>query len=314
MTDPPLLSVVVATRNRADLLARALDSVLSQTVPRLEVLVVDDASEDETGEVARGLHSHDSRIRYFCLSVSAGAPVARNLGLALSRSEWVTFSDDDCFWPERRLEEMLDYMRSSGPDVAMLYGPATSDDLGGGVRRLNPKPHPSKHRGPWSAGTPAAFVRRDVAVKVGGFDSRLPRLQDLDLWIRLLANHGFRYVPVEQFRTVRHSSGISNQDDRLNRAGAILLHKYRDGSIPVTDRIALHRMLGHLLMIKGQTTLGRKHLLAAWRLAPFNPMLALGTSVALAGERAYRFGHGIRERFLSESTAGRIHGESTGNG
>jgi glycosyltransferase involved in cell wall biosynthesis len=305
MTDRPLLSVVIATRNRADLLARALDSVLSQTVPQLEVLVVDDASEDETGAVARELHSHDPRIRYLRLPVPAGAPVARNLGLTLSRSEWVTFSDDDCFWPERRLEEMLDFMLSSGPDVAMLYGPATSDDIGMGVTRLNPQPHPSKYLGPWPVGTPAAFVRRDVAVKVGGFDPLMPRLQDFDLWIRLLANHGFRYVPVEQFRTVRHADGISNQDDRLNRAGAILLHKYRDGSIPAVDRIALHRMLGHLLMINGQATLGRKHLLAAWRLSPFSPLLAFGASAALAGERAYRFGHGIRERFLSDPNTGR---------
>jgi hypothetical protein len=59
----------------------------------------------------------------------------------------------------------------------------------------------------------------EVARGLHSHDPRMPRLQDFDLWIRLLKHHGFRYVPVEQFSTVRHSDGISKQDDRLNRAG-----------------------------------------------------------------------------------------------
>ncbi|BFO14368.1 hypothetical protein SHKM778_07560 [Streptomyces sp. KM77-8] len=91
--EPPYASVVVATRERAGQLARALDSLLAQDHPRFEVVVVDNAPvSGDTRELVR--RTYGERVRYLCEPVP-GLAVAHNTGLAHTRGEVVAFTDDD---------------------------------------------------------------------------------------------------------------------------------------------------------------------------------------------------------------------------
>ena len=89
MTQPratsPRVSVVIPTRNRAHLLRRAIESALGQTFADLELIVVDDASEDQTETVVREID--DPRVRYIRCEVQRGAPAARNTGIRAARGQ-----------------------------------------------------------------------------------------------------------------------------------------------------------------------------------------------------------------------------------
>lgn len=95
----PRFSVIIPAYNSAATLARTIDSVLAQTWPALEIIVVDDASTDATGEVAK---SYGEAIRYLCREQNAGVSAARNYGAEQAKGDWLTFLDaDDWYFPDR---------------------------------------------------------------------------------------------------------------------------------------------------------------------------------------------------------------------
>ncbi|RLF83553.1 glycosyl transferase, partial [Thermococci archaeon] len=98
----PTVSVIIPTYNRANLLKRAIASVLNQTFTDFELIVVDDASPDNTPEVVRSIN--DGRIRYVRLKKNSGGPVARNTGIRKARGRFIALLDDDDEWLPNRLE------------------------------------------------------------------------------------------------------------------------------------------------------------------------------------------------------------------
>src|SRR5699024_1023455 len=115
---PPLVSVVYATKDRAELLGESLRSVLTQSVQDFEVIVVDDGPEDDS--TLRMVESfHDPRLRYF-RQEPKGISAARNLALDNTRGHFTAVMDDDDLMPPRRLERQLEaitpeFVGSGGP-------------------------------------------------------------------------------------------------------------------------------------------------------------------------------------------------------
>lgn len=112
----PLISVVIATRNRAGMLRESIHSVLCQTYPQLEVVVVDDGSEDDTHEVVTSIG--DPRVRYVH-QAPGGISSARNRGTAHARGEWIAVHDDDDLMLPSRLAEQMAHADDS---VDFVYG------------------------------------------------------------------------------------------------------------------------------------------------------------------------------------------------
>ena len=107
MTDRPLVSVLIPAYNVADVVTTAVGSALRQTLGDLEVIVVDDASDDGTVSAAEAVAERDSRVRVIRAERNGGPGVARSIGLAASRGMWVAVLDaDDVFRPER-LEHLV---------------------------------------------------------------------------------------------------------------------------------------------------------------------------------------------------------------
>jgi glycosyltransferase involved in cell wall biosynthesis len=100
------VSVIITTFNRAELLVRAIDSVVGQTYPILEIIVVDDASSDDTqAEVNR---IGDDRLAYFLLPKNMGPNFANNFGLANASGDWVAFLDSDDIWKSDKIERQME--------------------------------------------------------------------------------------------------------------------------------------------------------------------------------------------------------------
>jgi glycosyltransferase involved in cell wall biosynthesis len=191
MTVAPEVTVVIPTRNRWELLSRkALRSALGQEAVEHEVVVVDDASTDETA--ARLAAFDDPRVRFVRLNERAGVAHARNAGIAAARGSWVAFLDDDDLWSPRKLRAQLD--AAAAADADFVYAGVVSIDGDGAPCYVFPLPRPAElprrilGSSVLPAGCSNVVARTELVRAVGGFDEQLFQLADWDLWIRLSWN------------------------------------------------------------------------------------------------------------------------------
>jgi GalNAc5-diNAcBac-PP-undecaprenol beta-1,3-glucosyltransferase len=185
-----LVSVVIPTYNREALLRRAILSVQKQTHKNLEIIVVDDASEDRTADVINELD--DNRIRYIKHNTCRGGSAARNTGIDFSLGEYITFLDDDDEWMENKVECQL-------KDVCEYDGVLCSAFIAGqrrSVRSYNKTivdVNDLKKGFVFSGGTNILFAKTEVLRRVK-FDENLNSGQDWDLMIRIASDFSIRYV------------------------------------------------------------------------------------------------------------------------
>jgi glycosyltransferase involved in cell wall biosynthesis len=115
---PPIISIVVPTRNRPRLVCRAVASALAQTVPDVEVIVVVDGPDDVTRDALAGLG--DDRVRVVVQEIRAGGSVARNRGVLEARASWVALLDDDDEWRPDKLRLQLARAESALPGLPIV--------------------------------------------------------------------------------------------------------------------------------------------------------------------------------------------------
>ncbi|HML30859.1 MAG TPA: glycosyltransferase, partial [Hyphomicrobium sp.] len=113
----PVVSVLIANHNRAEFLGRAIRSALQQTIRELEIIVVDDASTDDSVRVARDYAARDNRIQLIELRANAGPAGARNAGLEVAKGEWVAILDSDDFMHPERLQRLVQEAQSSAAEI-----------------------------------------------------------------------------------------------------------------------------------------------------------------------------------------------------
>ncbi len=114
----PKVSVIIPTYNRAKDVQNAINSVLSQTLTDLEVIVVDDGSSDDTGKVLQEVYG--DRIHYSFQS-NQGISGALNTGLEKARGEWVAFLDSDDYWADEKLEWQFKALERFGSQCGACY-------------------------------------------------------------------------------------------------------------------------------------------------------------------------------------------------
>ncbi|MBS0250019.1 MAG: glycosyltransferase [Proteobacteria bacterium] len=113
----PVVSVLIANHNRADFLGRAIRSALQQTLRDLEIIIVDDASTDDSVRIARSYAARDDRIRVLELTKNAGPAGARNAGLDAAKGTWVAILDSDDFMHPERLQGLVNEAQASGAEI-----------------------------------------------------------------------------------------------------------------------------------------------------------------------------------------------------
>lgn len=206
----PQVSVVIPTRNRWGMLEHAISSALGQEDVRVEVVVVDDGSTDETPDALSGLV--DARLRVLRYETSQGVAQARNRGIAEATGEWVAFLDDDDIWSPRKLRAQID--AAEGAQAGFAYTGAVLLDTEWRAIELEPAPDPEDlatkllTHNAIPAGASNVLVHAALLDRVGGFDERLFQLADWDLWIRLVATAGAAAVPELLVGYLKHSQNM----------------------------------------------------------------------------------------------------------
>ncbi|HEX5702604.1 MAG TPA: glycosyltransferase family 2 protein [Pyrinomonadaceae bacterium] len=188
----PSVSVVIATHNRRAFLAEAVASVRAQTFERWELLVVDDASEDDTWEWLTREREHDERLRIFRLAENSQRAVAANHALAEARGEFIMFLDDDDLLRPEALAQLAEALRQDESAVAAAGARFKFKESGQGVR-IN---HPSKpvkkiiwpellHGSVWSAVSGQTLYHTEKVRQVGGYPPGVIVVDDRTLWLRI---------------------------------------------------------------------------------------------------------------------------------
>lgn len=113
-----MVSVIIPTYNRKYIIQRAIESVMRQTHSDWEILIIDDAGTDGTGQWIRKNYGHNSNIRYIRCRQNGGPSRARNIGMKRARGNYIAFLDSDDEWLETHLEECIDAMRKTGYQIA----------------------------------------------------------------------------------------------------------------------------------------------------------------------------------------------------
>ena len=199
MTEP-LISVIVATHNRRDLLPRALDSILNQSLQDFEIIIVDDCSTDGTDKVIKKYCDKYQNIRTFRMDKPSGHEAKpKNFGMLQAKGAYIAMLDDDDWYKKDCLKILYKYQKHTNADV--VYGDYVVIKKGG-----------KKEIG-WSidfdpvllgkfnyiAGT-VALVKKEALLAVGGFNENVPKFKDWNLWLRInKAGFKFLHVPIPVF-------------------------------------------------------------------------------------------------------------------
>lgn len=232
---PPQFSVVIPTFNRAELLARTLESVFAQEFDDYEVIVVDDGSTDATAQV---LAAHGSRI-ISLNQPNLGPSAARNLGIARARGRYVCTVDSDDLWFPWTLATFAQVITAAGAP-AMISGHLLqfrAESELGEVRRTEPSFErysdyfASSRRGYFVGSCMAVYARRALA-SVGAFDPQLRNMEDHDLSMRLGTAPGFVKITSPITLGYRHHAGSIQTVGRATAALQTCLARERNNVYP----------------------------------------------------------------------------------
>lgn len=229
----PLVSVIIPAYNAAGLIERTLSSVLNQTYSRLEVLVVDDGSTDQTAAVVEAMTRRDPRIILLRQS-NSGVAAARNLGIEQAKGEFIAPLDADDLWYPTQLQRQIDCFLSNPASVGVVYSwsiDIDADDCPTGgfhAATIEGDVHTTLLCHNFLGNASCTMIRRSSLLSVGGYNSEL-RLQqaqgceDWDLYLRLAACCEFLAVPefLVGYRKIEQS--MSRDYRTMARSQALML-------------------------------------------------------------------------------------------
>lgn len=224
----PKISVIIPTYNRGDLIKRTINSVLEQTYTNFELLIVDDASTDNTAELIKSID--DTRIRYLRLDENTKGTRPRNLGIEESTGEFIAFLDSDDEWLSDKLEKQVEFMLNSNinNNNVLCFTGIIIKNGDSQYKRFNRELTNNEDIMDYIlvkdniVQTSTYIVSSKIAKSVQ-FDSQLKKHQDWDFCLRLRNNNvNFLYFP--QCLTVwyvdesnnRLSYSYQNEDISLN--------------------------------------------------------------------------------------------------
>tara|TARA_Y100001970_G_scaffold261464_1_gene344634 strand:- start:897 stop:1814 length:918 start_codon:yes stop_codon:yes gene_type:complete len=276
-----LVSIIIPTYNRVKLLRNAIDSVLKQTYQKFEIIIVDDASTDETQKFI--LSINDKRIRYFKNKINLYAAESRNIGISQSKGDLIAFLDDDDEWFPYKLEKQVHLF--SNKKIGLVYS---------SINLFFEKYNFSYNTTPRLSGyiykemlikncigaTPSVVVRRKAIFDLNNnknkfFDSDFPAREEYDLWIRLCKKWDVEYVKFPLLKQFQRNSinRISGNVNNYIKAIELLNIKYESEVMQILSKEEKKKrffqqkfFLGSQAIKINNTKLARKYFFDAFKI------------------------------------------------
>ncbi len=285
----PLVSVIIPNYNYARYLPQAIDSVLAQTYPRVEIVVVDDGSRDDSAAVLERYGSQINAIR----QQNQGVAAARNRGAQASSGEYLAFLDADDYWLPAKLERQMARFQQE-PELGMVYCSVEEFNEQGTVRFLRDgaegwvaKDLLLGQRMAFFGGGSGFVTPRAVFDEVGGFDERLSTSADWELIYRLAARRKTGFVPDVLLKYRIHSSNMHANVGVMEREMMLSYGKAFAQATPEVQQLRrrcygrLHMILAGSYFRAGQSAAFLRHALKSLWLTPSNATRLLAYPVRL---------------------------------
>ena len=222
----PQISIIITTYNRGNFICEAIHSALSQSFSDWEMIIIDDASEDDTEEIVKKYLEKDSRIKYIKNDKNIGKAKTYNKALSIAISQYIAPLDSDDIWLDRdKLKKQVDFL-DANPDYALL---------GGGIMHIDAHSKPIKkvlfpvydsvirniilQFNPFAQST--LLYRKNVALECGGYSTEYKISDDYELWLKIGLKHKFTNIP-QVLSGYRIHGGNITHTKRLTAAREIL--------------------------------------------------------------------------------------------
>lgn len=224
----PKVSVIIPTYNCASFINEAIESIINQSYQDLEVIVIDDGSNDDTDKV---LKPYMNRIKYI-YQENKGVAIARNVGIRAAKGEYIAFLDSDDIWYPEKLKiqtEILDSHQNVGlvySDVNIFGGKVKTSVLKDKNKAiLSGKIFDSLLLGKFYICCSSVIFRKSYIEKVGLFDESLKTCEDLDMWLRITRECDAIFIdnPLVQYRS--HSANITKNMQQMYADKYYVLNK-----------------------------------------------------------------------------------------
>lgn len=314
----PLVSIVVPVYNRAEVLFRSIGSLISQSYRYIEIIVVDDCSEDSPQVTIDQIG--DPRVKLVRREVNGGAGAARNTGVEASKGDYISFHDSDDICLFDKIERQVACLRAAPPDFigvfssVLFYADVTRETYSHMRTYVRPFTNEQPLFGDLSAATlernpfnlPTLMIRREAFFSAKGFDPILKNNVDWDFAIRLSRVGKLDFIP-EPMYFAKFKSRAPVEAQRISRSAVYSARSYiriarkvrlLGASEPV---LAKHYSVASSFLCRiGRYRSARKFALAALRRHPGSPRLAV-RAVLLASPRLFRLVSGLSGRLRRAS-------------
>lgn len=215
-----LVSVIIPTYNRKNIIKRAIDSVLKQTYKNIELIIVDDCSTDGTMEEIQKYYNHIENLIYVINDTNQGAGKSRNIGAEYASGDYIAFQDSDDEWMPSKLEHQMRQI-SDAPEIGMVYCSYSFQTPDGRTLAYPSSELPLDALGeniyPFILvypliGTPTMLINKEKFIAVGGFNENLKSLEDYEFSVRFAYQYKIAYVNLPLVITHETSGGVNAQN------------------------------------------------------------------------------------------------------
>jgi glycosyltransferase involved in cell wall biosynthesis len=312
----PKVSVIIPTFNRPKFLQAAIESVLKQTFQDFEVIVVNDASDEDVECIVQGFC--DNRIKCIRHEINKGEAGARNTGIRHSNGEFIAFLDDDDIWFPDKLKLQMNVLENSPVNVGGVYSGFIAIDCAKQTSHIRV---PTKRGDIYqdlllynAVGTPSTVLIRRACVETAGFfDEKIYYGVDYDFYLRIAKHFLFEYIeePLVQYNI--HENCLSNNLDIVIKGldACFLKHKENLGNLkPIRQKTdgLWYLSLGVHYCYKGEMKKGTRALIKSIRLYPFEPRTYFNLGISLLGKNNFIKIRNLKDTLLVPFRSGRTIG------
>lgn len=211
MNDTDLISVILPTYNRANLIKRSAESVLNQTYKNLELIIVDDGSKDNTKEIIDSIK--DNRIVYV-KQENQGASAARNKGIDFAKGEYIAFQDSDDAWLPNKLEKQITVLKQNNADVVFckrfIYGNLRKRK----IARWFTTGFLKDDELPIGVGTQTLLLKKDILLK-NKFNTSIQCIEDFEILVRIKKEYSFYCMDEGLVDYFPQNNSVSNEYEKI---------------------------------------------------------------------------------------------------
>ena len=208
MTRQPIVSIVLPTYNGSQYICESIQSCIQQTYKNWELIIIDDASTDNTPSIVSEFSTRDRRIRVIQNEVNQKLPSALNKGFKHAKGKYLTWTSDDNIYRPNALNTMVKYLENH-PNIDFVYaGFSLIDSNGNLIKEV--VAGPPELLGIKDVVGGCFLYRREIHDALGGYDENLFLAEDLDFYIRAMASFNIQPLPHNLYKYRTHRSSLTS--------------------------------------------------------------------------------------------------------